>query len=110
METHIAYCSVCDARIEVGFAPGREEAAPPVRLRCLDPYPGCGGAECPLPSETLAEPGPETSARLARHLEFVPLGGRTHWPATLADSASVVRRGRRASLERQFRRRPGPAG
>lgn len=44
METHTAYCSACDARVEVGFDPGGSESGPPARVRCLDGFPACGGS------------------------------------------------------------------
>lgn len=102
MDTYRAYCSACDAEVEVGF----EEAgagARPVHVRCLGRHAGCEGKGCPLPEGPVEDAEADIGSRLRRHLEFLPLSIRNRPPRNLAESALLVEEARRASLARQFR-------
>lgn len=102
MSTYRAYCSVCDAEVEVAFEGAGGEPERPVHVRCLGRHSGCDGETCPLPAGEVDGEDPDVRGRLRRHLEFVPLEIRKRGPRTLGESAVLIEEARRASLARQF--------
>lgn len=102
MDTYRAYCSACDAEVEVGFEEGADQSRP-VHVHCLDRYADCEGEGCPLPEGAVRAGDADLRGMLRRHLEFLPLSVRNRPPRTLGESAVMLEEARRASLARQYR-------